>query len=160
MSETIIARFSPVAVWTFTAIRAVVLTLGWILVALYPDVPNAASYALGTKEFIGLLFVCTLFMVWGMASLLWHLFRHGGRAVWIENGQLKFIDPSGIATLRSLTVADIQDLSIKTFLLRSSQVAIRMKRGSLHYISTSFSSASAGTIRTCLAEALSPAKLS
>ena len=98
-------------------------------------------------------------MVWGMASLLWHLFRHSGRAVWIENGQLKFIAPSGIATLRSLTMADIQDLSIKTFLLRSSQVAIRMKRGSLHYISTGFFSASAGTIRARLAEALSPAKL-
>ncbi|HEX4105534.1 MAG TPA: hypothetical protein VHX92_04820 [Rhizomicrobium sp.] len=154
MSESVIACFSPIAVWIRTAIYFVVMVTAWALVLLYPRPPHPAAYALGTKAFIGLGMVCTVFAVWIMASLVWQMFRHDGKAIWIENSQLRFIDTLGMNVVKSLAAADIRDLSIKDFLLHPPQIVIKMKYGWSGDISTGLLADSAEAVRARLTQAL------
>jgi hypothetical protein len=88
------------------------------------------------------------------AAITWQIIFHGGRAVWIEDGRLRYL-PYGRASFSSVGVDDIKDFTVKpASFLRFAQIEIRMKSGWSEYITPFFLSSSAEVIRARLAEAL------
>lgn len=87
------------------------------------------------------------------------MIHHGGRAIWIEQGCLKYL-AYGLSTYSSVPLNDVHDVSIVAGgFLRPQRVAIRAK-DRVDYVTPFFLNASAEAIRARLAEASSLPKAS
>lgn len=103
---------------------------------------------------VAIVAITTLLVLRASVTIFVQVIRHGGRAIWIENGVLRYPDSSRM-TFASVPLGDVQDVSIVPgAFLRPKQVAIHAQ-GGIDYIRAYFFHPSAETIRARLAEALS-----
>jgi hypothetical protein len=134
---------------SFAATLAIFVA-GWM--AVLDGISLAHAWATD-KARIVLLSLATLFTLWAVVRVLGEVISHRGRAVWIENGNLRYTG-YGKLPFSSMPLADIQDLSVVQGLLRPTRIAIHTKDGR-DLMATSFLSVSADMIRARLAEILS-----
>ncbi|HUO02478.1 MAG TPA: hypothetical protein VMU31_06850 [Rhizomicrobium sp.] len=165
IADVIITKISRVGFCIRVAGIMALLFACWYA-ALHPDGAAAKDVFLNRVWWIfALLLTPTLF--WLLWVRLRQMIFHGGRAVWIENGRLNFIDDAGLGrSLQSLAIADIRELAIDRVHISWEPwgfpcVAVKMKGGwVIGYIMTLFFTDSAPVVRDRLAQALALPKAS
>ena len=102
---------------------------------------------------IVILLIVTVLAAWRIWSLLGQVIHHGGRAVWIENGRLRYL-AYGKSSYSSVPLETVENLSVVAgSVFRPARIAVQAKNG-IEYITLFFLSPSAELIRARLAEAL------
>lgn len=153
--DIVIAKFAP-GLMSFSFVAALaIFAAGWM--ALLDGTTLGHAWAID-KVRIVILLLATFALLWAAARVLGQMVSHGGRAIWTENGTLRYTS-YGSLPFSSLPVADIQGLSVMRGFLRPARIAIRTKTGG-DLMVTSFLSVPADVICARLAEALALPKTS
>ena len=146
MNDTVIAKYAPVPSGLGFAFLLALFGLTWVDIFRSPVRTETL--------WIVVVAIVTLLMLRGSWAVLNQVVRHGGRAIWIENGCLSYPD-SAKMTFASMPLSEVRDVSILPGgFLRPVRIAIDA-RGRTQYIMVYFLSPSAETIRGRLMEALS-----
>lgn len=157
--DIVITKFSLIA-FCLHLIAVMAMLVGFWSLALNPSgITDKAIFENRIWWIVALLF--TSGFSWVEWVILQQMIFHGRRAVWIEDGHLKIIDYQGIRE-RSLTIADIRELSIGSIMLGGLLfwwpvpcVTLKMKDGfRSHSIMTLYLADSAQVVCARLSEAV------
>lgn len=155
VSDTVIAKFSlPMICVQLGAVFATLLAC-WVLVLRHPAGTAALEYAWATdKVLVIVTFVFTPLAMWRCAAIIGQTMYHGARAIWIEDGRLRYL-AYGNASFSDVPPGNVQDISIKTASFTGpTRIAIRMK-DKVDYVTAFFLADPAPVVHARLAEALS-----
>jgi hypothetical protein len=145
VTGSVIAKYAPVRFGLGYAFLLALLGLTWV------DIFRASVRT--EVPWIIVVAVVTLLVLRASATILVQAVRHGGRAIWIESGHLRYPDSSKM-TFASVPLGDVQDVSIVPGgFLRPVRIAIRA-RDNVDYIKAYFFHPSAELIRARLSDAL------
>lgn len=160
ISGIVITKLS-IAAFCVRAVVIAALLFGCWHFALYPDGATAKDIFENRVFWVAALLLTPL-SAWDLWRLLRQMIFHGGRAVWIEDGRLKFIDDAGFGRrFQSIEISDIRELSVDRVQDFGSPwgfpcVAVKVKNGWVRaYIMTLFFTDSAPVVYDRLAKALS-----
>jgi hypothetical protein len=158
--DIVITKLSVVAFFLRTAIGATIL-FGFWYAALHPD-GTAPKQVFENRMWWTFALLLTPVLLWFSWTVLRQMIFHQRRAVWVEDGWLKFIDDTGYGRrFRSIEIANIRELSLdRVYDGRNPWgypgIAIKMSDGRVAaYIMTLFFTDSAPVVCMRLTEVLS-----